>query len=412
MRRRQKNAEAEYRTASLHPNGGVGAALPWRAQHSPVHTALGDLLCSHAGDQARLAATACHARPSNRLVPQAGAGVPGEPAYGERKQPQERRQPGRRRAARSSRAQPARTSLLEHCQAVVHTRRKPTRRRAPGADCTRGPAGEASDDLACSAAASQPCRPIRPKAVRAQPGALPLQGWALQSWARPSIAVAACAAAAAASAEAHQAAMAAHSAFYVPAGGAACAAPAAAGERQAAGSAEAGGSAMSTLLEAIGVLGACTRVKLPLQRTERHELASAVRVLLMPVRGELFVGDLVLGAPTGASACAELARRADARAAAGSSGDSAVRTQLPESASSNTRAPSASPAPQRSPSAERSSSGDLSACAAFTTGHVHGARPVLLPRTLGDAKHCAGIKCTPQRQARQACVALTRARLL
>ena len=138
-------------------------------------------------------------------------------------------------------------------------------------------AGETADDLACSAAAPQPCRPIRPKAVRAQPGALPLQALALQSWALPSHAAAAVAtaAAAAASAEAHQAALAAHSAFYVPSAAAACEAPAAAGERQAAGSAEARGSAMSTLLEAIGVLGARTRIEVPLQREEAVQVASA-----------------------------------------------------------------------------------------------------------------------------------------
>lgn len=116
-----------------------------------------------------------------------------------------------------------------------------------------------------------------------QPGALPLQALALQSWALPShavAAVAAAAAAAAASAEAHQAALAAHSAFYVPGAAVACEAPAAAGERQAAGSAEAGGSAMSTLLEAIGVLGACTWTEL--QVVEQCEVASAACALMLP----------------------------------------------------------------------------------------------------------------------------------
>ena len=85
------------------------------------------------------------------------------------------------------------------------------------------------------------------------------------------------------------------------------------------------------------------------------------------------------------SALAEVPRRADAQAAAGSSGDSAGRAQLPESASSNGRALSASPMPQRSPSAERSSSGDLSACAASADSSCPWSPPCPGDTALSDA---------------------------
>lgn len=86
--------------------GASDMANSQRGQCTPVRTALSVELRFCVGNQARLAATACHARWSHRVVPQAGAGVPGEPAHGERQQPQERRQPGGRRVARSSLAQP------------------------------------------------------------------------------------------------------------------------------------------------------------------------------------------------------------------------------------------------------------------------------------------------------------------
>ena len=258
---------AEYRNASLHPNGGVGHAY---LTARPVFT------CTHSTERC--------AAPSRRQPGQSGCfrmPCPPEPSRGSPGRGWRARRACTQRAPAAAGATPARRKargphlpgtaargpLLEPCRSTNCA----SELNAAGQSLTarERPAGEIADDLACSAAAPQPCRPIRPKAVRAQPGALPLQALALQSWALPSHAVAAvAAAAAAASAEAHQAALAAHSAFYVPGAAAACEAPAAAGERQAAGSAEAGGSAMSTLLEAIGVLGACTWIEVPLQQEE------------------------------------------------------------------------------------------------------------------------------------------------
>ncbi len=212
------------------------------------------------------------------MAPQAWAGLPGEPAHGERKQPADGGQPGRRWAPRS-RARAGRAPS----SACVAPGRPP-----PAADPTlRAAAGDTAGDSVEPPAPA--CRPIRPTAVRARPCAA-----ARTAWAPPGHAAAAAAAAAAASAEAFQAAAAAASAFAppaparspfeAPAAGCEAEAPAAAraGRERAAphaflaptppsgassataaalrparaGSDPGGGGAMSTLLEAIGLLGA------------------------------------------------------------------------------------------------------------------------------------------------------------
>ena len=170
--------------------------------------------------------------------------------------------------------------------------------------------GVQSPGETASRASKQPCKPIRPKAVRGQP-------FALAHTVMPSHSHAAvvAAAVAAAAAEAHRAALIARSAFQAqaPVSNASCAATAdlrtaqaspdrsafqaqapvrtapyaaAADTCAASASPEAGGGAMSTLLEAIGLLGNmhcnCTSTsKIQLLHTMQRVKLIPASVLLM-----------------------------------------------------------------------------------------------------------------------------------